>query len=59
MQDTIKDEVKKMLEFGVIEPADSEYCSNSVITSVKCHNNRLFHTVLFYNFNIFAYTVSI
>lgn len=40
MRETIKDEVIKMLEIGVIEPSDSEYCSNVVIVKKPDNTNR-------------------
>lgn len=40
MMDTVKDEVSKMLEFGVIEPSDSPYSSPIVLVVKKDHTYR-------------------
>ena len=40
LKKTVEDEVKSMLELGVIERSDSEYCSNYVITKKADGTNR-------------------
>lgn len=40
MMNTVKDEVSKMLEFGVIEPSDSPYSSPIVLVVKKDHTYR-------------------